>query len=360
MTVGEAPRNLFAVVLPAVVSLVVVVGLSGCQRASDASAGGSDSLATAHARRSQQVEQESARLRAERDRLKAELSAHGAPKGKPAGHPTASDPAHKTAPTHKTATRPHRAVASHAAVSGPVAAQASFDKLAARLGGSEGVAYTVLGGGVMTRLGSWRTGPGWSTVKVPVAVAAVTKAGGHPDTRLQSLMRRSITASDNAAAEQLWSYLGTPAVAAAKTQAVLRSAGDAATRVQSQRIRPGFSAFGQTTWSLANEAAFTARLPCIKDSAAVLRLMGQVESSQRWGIGAASRPAQFKGGWGPGPGGGYLVRQMGVVTLPNGTRIGLAIASEPSDGRFETGAANLTALARWAVANAKVSGRGGC
>jgi hypothetical protein len=251
-------------------------------------------------------------------------------------------------------------VSDHLAAGDLAASQASFNKLAARLSGSEAVAYTVLGGGATTRFGSWRTGPAWSTVKVPVAVAAVTKAGGHPGTRLRSLMRRSITASDNAATEQLWAYLGKPTTAAARTQAVLRSAGDANTRVQSRRVRPGFSAYGQTTWSLASQAAFAAKLPCIRNSAEVLRLMGQVKPGQRWGIGAAGRPAQFKGGWGPRPGGGYLVRQMGIVTLPNGTRIGLAIASQPADGRLETGAANLSALARWAVAHAKVSGRGGC
>src|SRR5665811_2381113 len=101
---------------------------------------------------------------------------------------------------------------------------------------------------------------------------------------------------------------------------------------------------------------------CIRDrySGDVLQLMGEVESGQRWGIGAVGLPAQFKGGWGPGPGGGYLVRQMGIITLANGSRIGLAIASEPADGRFETGTANLTALARWAVANVKAKGSGGC
>jgi len=51
---------------------------------------------------------------------------------------------------------------------------------------------------------------------------------------------------------------------------------------------------------------------------------------------------------------------MGIVTLANGSRIGLAIASEPADGRFETGTANLTAIARWAVANVKTKGPGGC
>jgi len=51
---------------------------------------------------------------------------------------------------------------------------------------------------------------------------------------------------------------------------------------------------------------------------------------------------------------------MGIVTLANGSRIGLAIASEPADGRFETGTANLTTIARWAVANVKTKGPGGC
>ena len=51
---------------------------------------------------------------------------------------------------------------------------------------------------------------------------------------------------------------------------------------------------------------------------------------------------------------------MGIVTLANGSRIGMAIASEPSDGRFETGTVNLTALARWAVANVKPQATGGC
>jgi hypothetical protein len=236
----------------------------------------------------------------------------------------------------------------------------SFDMLAARLGGSEGLAFTRVGGTATTELGSWRTGAGWSTVKVPLALAAVAKAQGQPDSDVQRLIRRSVTASDNAAAEQLWSSLGAPRVAASQVQAVLRSGRDAQTVVQSQRVRPGFSAFGQTRWSLAGQATFVAALPCLRYSHDVLTLMGEVESDQRWGMGAVGLPAQFKGGWGPGPGGGYLVRQMGLVTLPNGSRIALAIASEPADGRFDSGTANLTALARWAVDSVKPGAAGGC
>jgi hypothetical protein len=201
---------------------------------------------------------------------------------------------------------------------------------------------------------------GWSTVKVPLAVAVVANAQGQPGAGAMSLMRRAITASDNAAAEQLWSSLGVPPTAASRVQSVLRSAGDTQTRVQSQRVRPGFTAFGQTTWSLSNQARFAAALPCLKYGHSVLSLMGQVESGQRWGIGAVGVPAQFKGGWGPGPGGGYLVRQMGIVTLPDGSRIALSIASQPADGRFETGTANLTSLARWAVAHVRPTGKGAC
>lgn len=331
----------------AVIASITIVGvLSGCQGTSGQSAGEADSTTAAQAaqaRKMRQIEQESERLRKERDRLKAELSAKATTATK-SPSPSAS----------ATTSRPSPSVGDSAGLQG------GFDELAARLGGSEGLAYAGVGGAATTRLGSWRTGPGWSTVKVPLAIAAVAKAHGQPDAGVQRLMRRSITASDNAAAEQLWASLGEPRTAAVQVQAVLRSGGDGDTLVQSQRVRPGFSAFGQTIWSLANQAGFVAALPCIKYSGEVLALMGDVESDQRWGIGAVGLPAQFKGGWGPGPGGGYLVRQMGIVTLANGSRIGLAIASEPADGRFETGTANLTAIARWAVANVKTKGPGGC
>ena len=331
----------------AVMALIYIgSGLSGCQGASDqpvVGAGSTTATGAPQARSMKQLEQETERMRMERDRLKAELSQQG----------TQATESPSTRVSATTA-RPPPAVGDSAGL------LVGFAQLASQLGGSEGLAFTSVGGTVTTQLGSWRTGPGWSTVKVPLAIAAVAKAHGQPEADVQRLVRLSITASDNAAAEQLWAFLGEPHTAAAQVQAVLRSGGDGATSVQSQRVRAGFSAFGQTTWSLANQAVFVAALPCLKYSGAVLQLMGDVESDQRWGIGAVGLPAQFKGGWGPGPGGGYLVRQMGIVTLANGARIGLTIASEPADGRFETGTANLTALARWAVANIKTTGPGGC
>lgn len=65
------------------------------------------------------------------------------------------------------------------------------------------------------------------------------------------LVVRAITASDNAAAEGLWSRLGSGFEAATATQTVLAEAGDTSTRVNAVRTRPSFTPFGQTSghWS---------------------------------------------------------------------------------------------------------------
>jgi len=78
-------------------------------------------------------------------------------------------------------------------------------------------------------------------------------------------------------------------------------------------------------------------------------------SGQRWGLGSAGVPAQFKGGWGPGtqPGSaaGWLDRQIGVITI-HGRPLAVAIATARADGSHDTGTRNLTAIARWIVTHA--------
>jgi hypothetical protein len=325
-----------------VILIAIACALTGCQSITGkpvSQAGSTTTSDLAHAKSVKQIYQETQQRRAERDRLKAEPSAQ---------------------PTQNSKLSAAATNTGSPAVAGLAGLQTAFARLADHLGGSEGLAFTSGTGAGITQFGSWQTGPAWSTAKVPLAVATVAKAHGRPDSALQALLQRAITASDNAAAEQLWADLGEPETAAAQVQAVLRSTGDSQTRVQSQQVRPGFTAFGQTIWSLASQARFVAELPCINDSGYVLQLMGDVEPDQRWGIGAVGVSAKFKGGWGPGPGGGYLVRQMGMVSFADGSRIELAIASEPADGRFETGTTNLTALARWAVANVRPVVAGGC
>jgi len=228
------------------------------------------------------------------------------------------------------------------------AARGSFRRLEKDLGGSSGLAVSSVGlDPLVHEVGALREGVAWSTIKVPIAMAVEIRAKGHPTATEQSLLSRAITASDNSAAEALWSGLGPPSAAAAAVHGVLASAGDASTEVEGRVLRPGFTSFGQTQWSLAAQQRFIAALPCLNNSKPVLSLMQQIQPDQRWGLGSLGVDAQFKGGWGPDPGGQYLVRQMGIVRLSNGRSLAVSMATMPATGTFEGGIANLNQIARW-------------
>jgi hypothetical protein len=230
--------------------------------------------------------------------------------------------------------------------------RASFRRLERDLGGTSALALSAVGlDPVVVEVGTLREGVAWSTIKVPIAMAVETRAEGRPSAAEQSLLTRAITASDNAAAEALWSALGPPSAAAAAVGSVLASTGDTSTQVETRVLRPGFTSFGQTRWSLAAQQRFIAGLPCLPNSQPVLSLMQQVEPDQRWGLGVLGAHTQFKGGWGPEPDGRYLVRQMGIVRLANGRPLAASIATMSAAGSFETGAANLTRIAQWLTAH---------
>jgi hypothetical protein len=157
---------------------------------------------------------------------------------------------------------------------------------------------------------------------------------------------KAITQSDNAAAEELWSQLGDPVEAAQKVQAVIKDAGDTATVVESRRLRSGYTAFGQTQWSLVRQAQFAARLMCIPDASPILDLMHNLAIDHRWGLAAKGFAA--KGGWGPGIGGDYLARQFAIVPIESG-HVGVALAAQAHNGLFETAVDVLNNLTDWLV-----------
>jgi hypothetical protein len=235
----------------------------------------------------------------------------------------------------------------------------SFARLEQQMSGALGLAVGPLGSSrVRQVLGSLRTGSAWSTIKLPIVVRVMADAGG-PDALSDEVsrdIRQALTASDNAAAADLWASLastyGGVTGAAAAVEEVLRDAGDRQTRV-STRGRAGFSPYGQTSWSLASQQRFIAALAggCVTDpavAAGTLSLMADVVPAQRWGLGSVGRPARFKGGWGPGLDGRYLVRQLGVLEYEGGaTAVGVAVAARAGDGSFEGGTRALTTLARW-------------
>jgi len=232
---------------------------------------------------------------------------------------------------------------------------ADFAQLEANLRITAGVAVSAVGAeqGPMT-LGEWQSGPAWSTIKVPLVIAALRE---EKPPRVTDAMVAAITESNNAAAESIWASLGDPVTAAHKVEDVLRQTGDPTT-VQSQKVRPEFSAFGQTEWPLTEQVRFTSVAVCENAYAPIFALMGDVQADQRWGLGTVSG-SQFKGGWGPSPTGSYLVRQMGVLTTPTGM-IAVALAAQPASGKFDDGTAALTEIAAWLTTHLSALPAGEC
>jgi hypothetical protein len=222
---------------------------------------------------------------------------------------------------------------------GPDALVTSFDEVSAGLSGQVGVA--IAGDQGVRVLGLWNQGPAWSTVKVPLAIAGLRKS----QDAAKPYVAPAIKESNNDAAEAIWSQLGTTDEAAAAVQAVLRDGGDSETVVQSERVRPGYTPFGQSIWSLADQAQFAASLPCVEGSQIVLDDMRNLGANQQWGL-ALREDSAAKGGWGPSEHGTYLVRQLSVIATPSGS-LGIALSAVPNDGTFETGVAQIGKLAEW-------------
>ncbi|MFZ3270012.1 MAG: hypothetical protein WBS15_10445 [Mycobacterium sp.] len=217
----------------------------------------------------------------------------------------------------------------------------SFQELSETLPATTGIAIATAVGSSAVSFGTWSTGVAWSTIKVPLAIAAL-RAGSDS----AELVFKTITQSDNGAAEELWSQLGDPAEAAQRVQAVIHEAGDTATVVESRRLRSEYTPFGQTQWSLAHQAQFAAGLPHIPDASRVVDLTRNLSTDHRWGL--AAKGFAGKGGWGPGKAGDYLVRQFAIVPTGSGT-LGVALAAETHDGEYEAGVDVVDTLADWVV-----------
>jgi hypothetical protein len=242
----------------------------------------------------------------------------------------------------------------------------SFDALAAQLPGPVGIAYTSPGRDASVHtLGGLQSGAAWSTIKVALAAKVIKDAGGSGSlsSSQRSLISQALRASDNDAAMALWQelvsrYGGALGAARAVTR-ILREAGDGSTSVSSVG-RNGFSPYGQTEWSLAAQARFMAALAggCVPGSKYLLGEMSQVAADQRWGLATAGSDA-FKGGWGPGVDGGYLVREMGTLSA-GGHTVVVAVAALPDDGQFATGQEMLNRISHWSADALRPPAPSGC
>jgi hypothetical protein len=246
----------------------------------------------------------------------------------------------------------------------------SFERLAAGLGGEVGAVIGAPGSSSAANFGTLQSGSAWSTSKVPIALKVLEDAGGPSglSSAQAEEMRSALTLSDNEAAAALFSDLershGGLAGASAAVTEVLREGGDETTQISTQG-RGEFSTYGQTEWSLANQQRFMSSLAagCVGDSESsqyVLDLMGEV-SSDAWGLGSAGLPARWKGGWGPGVDGGYLVRQMGILYVGDKEAV-VTLAALPANGQFATGESMATGVAQWLANHAPryAASPGGC
>lgn len=317
--------------LCAVAVAMILIAPVGC----GSSGGGSESTHAARVRR-EALSHKFATLRRKLDRRRAVLRTQKARERRRAARRAAAAP------------EPQSSASGNALA-------ADFTGVEAELEGEVGATIGAPGSSRVVAVGDLSTGSAWSTSKAPIALRLLQDVGGPSglSSAQADEMRRALTLSDNEAAAALFADLerrhGGLTGASAAVGEVLREAGDSATEISTQG-REGFSTYGQTDWSLANQQLFMSKLAakCIGSAEAdeyVLGLMGEV-SSDSWGLGSAGVPARWKGGWGPGTDGRYLVRQMGVLEV-GGKEAVVTLAAIPSNGQFETAEQMATAVAQW-------------
>lgn len=225
------------------------------------------------------------------------------------------------------------------------ALRASWAELEEDLSGEAGIVVMPVGGDGddAVALGDVTSAMAWSTIKVPIAVAAVA---AHPGSaQISSLVQQAITQSSNEAAEELWESLGSSDQARAATDKVLAAAGDRETEAGENRTL-GRTAFGYTTWDLDDQATFLSGLACTDAADPVITRMGQVIDDQSWGLGNLDG-AHYKGGWGDYEG-TYTSRQMGLIpvdgTLDDSPAVVVTMAVIEPDG---DGTDDLDTIADW-------------
>ncbi len=218
------------------------------------------------------------------------------------------------------------------------------------LPGKVGLAVVPVGSDRAVTMGDLKSGRAWSTLKVPVSLAAQRMHGY----RVAAMEDKAIIFSDNDAAGELWGSLGGGPASVAAVTNILREGHDTRTRVSSEADSPP-SYPGYTPWALSDQARFGAHLPCMSGAEDIIRLMSHVAANQQWGIATMrSRGAvtAVKGGWGPvtSDSGGYIVRQLGIVTTNRG-QLAVSMAAVPRSGAFGDGTKMLDKVGGWLERN---------
>ena len=190
--------------------------------------------------------------------------------------------------------------------------------------------------------GSWSGGRAWSTIKVPLAIAALQKnisTTSYKDTytgcnsspsslNLSSAVQAAITKSDNCGAWWLWEGLGgNDSSAASAVTDVIKSGGDSSTTVNGTGKSTGFLTSGYTNWSLAGQALFAANMASLSNTNTVMTHMdNQSGGDSSYGLNRIGTKNLSKGGWGDDSS-TSATRQFGIVKWSDGQCSAIAIGT---------------------------------
>lgn len=191
--------------------------------------------------------------------------------------------------------------------------QAALDALVRDVVARHGGRAAVSVGGVTA--GDNRPEPAFSTMKVPLSIAALRQNPGN-----RPAAEAAVTRSDNPAAHQMFAR-----VPAGDIAGVIAQAGSRTTSP------PGYQM--GTMWTTSDQAAFASGLRCVPGHEPVLDMMGRIVPHQRWGLGRIPG-ARFKGGWNHYQG-GHLARRFGLIPGPRGD-IAVAITAHNTKGYQES------------------------
>ena len=188
--------------------------------------------------------------------------------------------------------------------------------------GQLGIAVTTKEGTV--HVGARGAGPSWSTVKVPIAIAAMRT--GH----FEGQVDLAIKESDNPASYVLWKQVVYNSPDARVVVDKLLAEGESKI-TWPQTESSGNVPYGYTRWLLPDQSKFGAHLACLPKAEYVYDAMGDIVEWQQYGLTRLPH-VHAKGGWGYDPElGWYTVRQFGTLEIEGGT-IGLAMTSVQMDG----------------------------
>lgn len=173
-------------------------------------------------------------------------------------------------------------------------------------GGRIGIAVAT-GDGVV-QVGELGKSPAWSTIKVPLAIAADRDGLVSPE-----LIRAAISESDNDSAYVMstlvedFNFVHVPALG---------------------------NPIGRTEWPLSDQAEFATKVECLDTHGTTFDSMGNIVEWQSWGL-AKIPDAHYKGGWGLDTEALYTLRQFGVVPANEGV-LGISILVHPEERDHNT------------------------